>query len=161
MTAPISQVSTALVWPDLPAYQQPPWPDATELAAAVAELSVLPPLVFAGECDQLQDRLSAAALGHAFVLMGGDCAETFEANTANSIRARLQTVLQMSVILTYAASMPVVKMGRMAGQYFKPRSKPMETRDGVELYSYFGDAVNSIEFDEAGRRPDAQNLVRA
>ncbi|MTB28566.1 MAG: 3-deoxy-7-phosphoheptulonate synthase class II, partial [Actinobacteria bacterium] len=161
MTATNSQSISALQWPDLPAYQQPPWPDAAELEAAVAELRTLPPLVFAGECDQLLAKLGAAAQGNAFVLMGGDCAETFEANTADSIRARLQTVLQMAVVLTYAASVPVVKMGRMAGQYFKPRSNPMETRDGVELYSYFGDAVNSIEFEEAGRRPDAHNLVKA
>lgn len=148
-------------WPDLPAYQQPPWPDQAELEAAVAELRLLPPLVFAGECDQLLNRLAAAAQGNAFVLMGGDCAETFEANTADSIRARLQTVLQMAVVLTYAASMPVVKMGRLAGQYFKPRSNPTEIREGVELTSYFGDAVNSIEFDAELRRPDPQRLVRA
>ena len=98
-------------WPELPAHQQPPWPDAGELARAVAELRALPPLVFAGECDILLDRLAAASRGEAFVLMGGDCAETFEANTADSIRSRLQTVLQMSVVLTYAASLPVVKVG--------------------------------------------------
>jgi 3-deoxy-7-phosphoheptulonate synthase len=162
MTAPTTRVHPpALTWPDLPVYQQPPWPDAGELAAAVQELSALPPLVFAGECDLLLTRLAAAAQGRAFVLMGGDCAETFEANTADSIRARLQTVLQMAVVLTYAAQMPVVKMGRLAGQYFKPRSKPTETRDGVELTSYFGDAVNSIEFEAGVRRPDAHRLVRA
>jgi 3-deoxy-7-phosphoheptulonate synthase len=162
MNAPTSSNSQrALNWPDLPAHQQPPWPDQGELDRAVAELRHLPPLVFAGECDQLLGRLAAASAGQAFVLMGGDCAETFEANTADSIRARLQTVLQMSVILTYAASLPVVKVGRLAGQYFKPRSKPLESRDGVELTTYFGDAVNSIEFEAAARRPDPQNLVRA
>ncbi|MSO26874.1 MAG: 3-deoxy-7-phosphoheptulonate synthase class II [Candidatus Nanopelagicales bacterium] len=150
-----------LDWPDLPAHQQPPWPDAGELARAVAELSVLPPLVFAGECDILLERLASASRGEAFVLMGGDCAETFEANTADSIRSRLQTVLQMSVVLTYAASLPVIKVGRLAGQYFKPRSKTLELRDGVELTSYLGDAVNSLEFTEQARRPDAQRLVRA
>jgi 3-deoxy-7-phosphoheptulonate synthase len=93
--------------------------------------------------------------------MGGDCAETFEANNAESIRARLKTVLQMSVVLQYAASLPVIKVGRMAGQYFKPRSKASETRNGVELNSYFGDAVNAIEFEPTLRRPDAQRLVRA
>ena len=153
--------ASSLVWPDLPALQQPPWPDPAELAAAVAELRTLPPLVFAGECDQLMGRLASACEGKAFVLMGGDCAETFEANTADSIRARLQTVLQMAVVLTYAASLPVVKVGRLAGQYFKPRSKPIESRDGVEMTSYLGDAVNSIEFDAALRRPDPQRLVRA
>ncbi len=102
-----------LVWPDLPAAQQPPWPDAAELRAATEELSLLPPLVFAGECDLLRERLADASVGRAFVLMGGDCAETFAANNADSIRARLKTVLQMSVILTYAASLPVVKVGRV------------------------------------------------
>jgi 3-deoxy-7-phosphoheptulonate synthase len=150
-----------LVWPDLVAAQQPPWPDAAELQAAVDELSVLPPLVFAGECDKLMLQLAAASRGEAFVLMGGDCAETFEANNAESIRARLKTVLQMSVVLQYAASLPVIKVGRLAGQYFKPRSKSHETREGVELNSYFGDAVNAIEFEPASRRPDAQRLVRA
>ena len=154
-------MSPSLIWPDLPAAQQPPWPDAGELQAAVDELRSLPPLVFAGECDILGARLAEAAQGRAFVLMGGDCAETFAANNADSIRARLKTVLQMSVVLTYGASMPVVKMGRMAGQYFKPRSKLTEARDGVELASYFGDAVNDVAFDAAARRPDAQRLVRA
>ena len=152
---------SALDWPDLPAAQQPPWPDREALDAALAELRTLPPLVFAGECDLLTERLAAAAEGKAFVLTGGDCAETFQANTADSIRARLQTVLQMAVVLTYGASMPIVKMGRLAGQYFKPRSNVVELRDGVELTSYLGDAVNSLEFDVAGRRPDPQRLVRA
>lgn len=151
----------SVTWPDLPAAQQPPWPSEAELAAAVAELRSLPPLVFAGECDVLTSRLAAASEGRAFVLMGGDCAETFAANNADSIRARLKTVLQMSVVLTYAASLPVVKVGRLAGQYFKPRSKSLETRDGVTLTSYLGDAVNDLPFDEAARRPDAQRLVRA
>ena len=149
-----------ITWPDLPAAQQPPWPDADELKAAVDELAALPPLVFAGECDLLATRLAEAAYGRAFVLMGGDCAETFAANNAESIRARLKTVLQMSVVLTYAASLPVVKVGRVAGQYFKPRSKLTEVRDGVELTSYFGDAVNALSFDEQSRRPDPKRLVR-
>ncbi|MBI1349785.1 MAG: 3-deoxy-7-phosphoheptulonate synthase class II [Actinomycetales bacterium] len=153
-------MQTPIAWPDLPAAQQPPWPDAQEVEAAVAELSTLPPLVFAGECDVLTTRLADAAEGRAFVLMGGDCAETFGANNADSIRARLKTVLQMSVVLTYAASLPVVKVGRMAGQYFKPRSKLTETRGGVELPSYFGDAVNALDFDAESRRPDPWRLVR-
>lgn len=150
-----------LQWPDLPAAQQPPWPDPVALESAVTTLRRMPPLVFAGECDQLTDRLAAASRGEAFVLTGGDCAETFEANTADSIRARLQTVLQMSVILTYAASLPVVKMGRLAGQYFKPRSKTIEVRDGIEMTSYLGDAVNALEFDADSRRPDPERLLRA
>jgi 3-deoxy-7-phosphoheptulonate synthase len=149
-----------MTWPDLPAAQQPVWPDEAALADALAELRRQPPLVFAGECDALTERLSAATRGEAFVLTGGDCAETFVANTADSIRARLKTVLQMSMVLTYAASLPVVKLGRVAGQYFKPRSTPTETRDGVELPSYFGDAVNAIEFDANSRRPDPQRLLR-
>jgi 3-deoxy-7-phosphoheptulonate synthase len=154
-------MSASIVWPDLPAAQQPPWSDAGELQAALDELSALPPLVFAGECDVMATRLAEAAQGRAFVLMGGDCAETFAGNNADSIRARLKTVLQMSVVLTYAASLPVIKVGRMAGQYFKPRSQLTEVRDGVELPSYFGDAVNALPFDAASRRPDPQRLVRA
>lgn len=150
-----------LTWPDLPAAQQPAWPDDAALAEAVSTLSALPPLVFAGECDLLADRLAAASRGEAFVLMGGDCAETFAANNADSIRARLKTVLQMAIVLTYGASLPVVKVGRLAGQYFKPRSKPTETRGGVTLASYYGDAVNAIDFDDASRRPDPQRLVAA
>lgn len=148
-------------WPDLPAAQQPPWPDQEELSRAIAQLRAMPPLVFAGECDLLTDRLAQASRGEAFVLTGGDCAETFEANTADSIRARLQTVLQMSVVLTYAASLPVVKMGRLAGQYFKPRSKTVEVRDGVELTSYLGDAVNALPFAAESRRPDPGRLLQA
>ena len=154
-------MSASIVWPDLPAAQQPPWSDADELQTALDELSALPPLVFAGECDVMATRLAEAAQGRAFVLMGGDCAETFAGNNADSIRARLKTVLQMSVVLTYAASLPVIKVGRMAGQYFKPRSQLTEVRDGVELPSYFGDAVNGLPFDAASRRPDPQRLVRA
>ena len=150
-----------ITWPDLPAAQQPPWVDQVEVDRAVAQLRLMPPLVFAGEADQLTERLAQASRGEAFVLTGGDCAETFEANTADSIRARLKTVLQMSVVLTYAASLPVVKMGRLAGQYFKPRSKTIEVRDGVELTSYLGDAVNALEFDPASRRPDPQRLIQA
>lgn len=153
-------MSMSLVWPDLPAAQQPPWPDEAALTRATDELATLPPLVFAGECDLLTQRLADAALGNAFVLMGGDCAETFAANNADSIRARLKTVLQMSVVLTYAASMPVVKVGRVAGQYFKPRSKLTETRDGVELTSYFGDAVNALPFDAESRTPDPARLLQ-
>ena len=152
---------SSITWPDLPARQQPEWPDQDALALVLADLRAQPPLVFAGECDTLTEQLGEAALGNAFVLTGGDCAETFAANTADSIRARLKTVLQMSIVLTYAASLPVVKMGRVAGQYFKPRSKPTEVRDGVELPSYLGDAVNEIAFDAAARRPDPARMMRA
>jgi 3-deoxy-7-phosphoheptulonate synthase len=148
-------------WADLPAAQQPVWPDDAALARAIDELRALPPLVFAGECDNLADRLGAASRGQAFVLMGGDCAETFDTATADAIRAKLKTVLQMAIVLTYGASLPVVKIGRMAGQYFKPRSNPIEVRGGVEMASYFGDGVNALEWDALGRVPDPQRLVRS
>ena len=155
------ELPTVIEWPDLPAAHQPQWPDADELASVRRQLSKLPPLVFAGECDQLRGHLAQVAAGQAFVLMGGDCAETFAANTADSIRARLQTVLQMAVILTYGARMPVVKVGRMAGQYFKPRSAPTETRDGITANSYLGDGVNDIIFDPSARKPDPHRLIEA
>ena len=120
-------------WRELPAAQQPEWPDAEALAAVTAELATYPPLVFAGECDELKTKIAAAARGEAFFLQGGDCAETFADATADNIRNKMKTLLQMAVVLTYGASMPVVKVGRMAGQFSKPRSKPTETRDGVEL----------------------------
>ncbi len=144
-----------------PAVQQPTWPDPQALAAATATLRTLPPLVFAGECDQLTERLAAVARGDAFVLMGGDCAETFEGATADAIRAKLKTVLQMAIVLTYGASMPVVKVGRIAGQYAKPRSSDVEIVDGVALPSYRGDAVNDVAPTAEARRADPQRLVRA
>ena len=150
---------TQITWPDLPADQQPAWPDAAELLRAQEILAGLPPLVFAGECDDLTARLGAACQGDSFVLMGGDCAETFVANTADSIRARLKTVLQMAIVLTYGASLPVVKIGRIAGQYGKPRSSTDETINGVTLPSYRGDAVNGLEFTEQSRTPDPMRLV--
>ena len=143
------------------AVQQPTWPDPEALAAATATLRTLPPLVFAGECDQLTERLAAVARGDAFVLMGGDCAETFEGATADAIRAKLKTVLQMAIVLTYGASMPVVKVGRIAGQYAKPRSSDVEIIDGVALPSYRGDAVNDVRPTPEARRADPQRLVRA
>ena len=111
--------------------QQPTWPDPQALRAAVAELAAYPPLVFAGECDVMRERMAAAARGEAFVLMGGDCAETFAGATANNIRDRIKTVLQMAAVLTYGASVPVVKVGRMAGQYAKPRNAFTEIPAGV------------------------------
>jgi 3-deoxy-7-phosphoheptulonate synthase len=147
-------------WPNLPAAQQPAWPSVEGLAHAQQILAGLPPLVFAGECDELKSKLAAATNGDAFVLMGGDCAETFVANTADSIRARLKTVLQMAIVLTYGASMPVVKIGRIAGQYGKPRSSSEEVIDGVSLPSYRGDAVNGVEFTPESRQPDPMRLVQ-
>jgi 3-deoxy-7-phosphoheptulonate synthase len=146
---------------DLPAAQQPAWPDPASLADAVATLASYPPLVFAGECDVLRTRMAAAARGEAFVLQGGDCAETFASATADNIRDRVKTILQMAAVLTYGASVPVVKVGRMAGQYAKPRSSGNETREGVTLPAYRGDMVNDFEFTSEARRPDPQRLVRA
>ena len=111
-----------LSWPSLPAAQQPEWPDRQAVEDVVAHLRALPPLVFAGECDNLRAHLADAARGRAFVLQGGDCAETFDAVGADAIRAKLKTVLQMAIVLTYGASLPVVKVGRIAGQYAKPRT---------------------------------------
>ena len=145
----------------LVAGQQPHWPDVDALRASVETLAAYPPLVFAGEFDDLRDRLAAAARGEAFVLQGGDCAETFAAATADNIRDRVKTILQMAAVLTYGASVPVVKIGRMAGQYAKPRSTGSEVRDGLELPAYRGDMVNDFAFTEAARIPDPNRLVRA
>jgi 3-deoxy-7-phosphoheptulonate synthase len=146
---------------DRVAAQQPDWPDPARLDQVTAELAGLPPLVFAGECDLLRARLAAVTRGEAFVLQGGDCAETFAGATADAVRAKLQTILQMAVVLTYGASVPVVKIGRLAGQYAKPRSAATETRDGVELPAYRGDAVNGFDFTPAARTPDPGRLLQA
>nr|WP_185948983.1 3-deoxy-7-phosphoheptulonate synthase class II [Microbispora sp. CL1-1] len=148
-------------WRDLPAAQQPDWPDRGELDKVVAELASLPPLVFAGECDQLKESMAAVARGEAFVLQGGDCAETFAGATAENVRNKLKTLLQMAIVLTYAGRVPVVKIGRLAGQFAKPRSKPTEIRDGLELPAYRGDMVNGFDFTAEARRPDPNRLLRA
>jgi 3-deoxy-7-phosphoheptulonate synthase len=141
------------------AAQQPTWPDEAARDAVVERLRKQPPLVFAGECDSLRDRLAAVAAGKAFLLQGGDCAETFDGVTADNVRNKLQVLLSMAVVLTYAASVPVVKVGRIAGQYAKPRSSVTETRDGVTLPAYRGDAVNGFAFTEEARRPDPSRLL--
>ena len=146
---------------NLAAAQQPVWPDLEKLQDVKATLAKYPPLVFAGEVDILKDRLAQAASGKAFLLQGGDCAETFVDATADRIRNRVKTLLQMAVVLTYGASMPVVKMGRMAGQFAKPRSSDVENREGVELPAYRGDAVNGYDFNLASRTPDPDRLLRA
>ena len=148
-------------WRDLPAAHQPVWPDAEALVTAVQTLSSYPPLVFAGECDVLKARLADVAAGKAFVLQGGDCAETFASATADNIRDRIKTILQMAAVLTYGASMPVIKVGRIAGQFAKPRSSDSETRDGVTLPTYRGDMVNGTPFTPQARTPDPDRLVRA
>lgn len=146
---------------NLEAKQQPTWPDAAELEKVRAELAKLPPLVFAGEVDTLRSRLAQAAEGKAFLLQGGDCAETFVDATADRIRNRIKTVLQMAVVLMYGSSLPVIKMGRMAGQFAKPRSSDTETRGDVTLLAYRGDAVNGYEFDEESRKHDPKRLLQA
>jgi 3-deoxy-7-phosphoheptulonate synthase, class II len=146
-------------WSELPAKHQPQYPDAEELAAVCTELRSRPPLVFAGEVDSLRSLLGAAGRGEAFVLVGGDCAETFAESTATQLRLKIQTLLQMAVVLTYGSSLPVVKIGRIAGQYAKPRSSPVEVRGSVSLPSYLGDAVNGFEFSEEARIPDPRRLL--
>jgi 3-deoxy-7-phosphoheptulonate synthase len=146
---------------NLPAAQQPTWPDADALASAKLELAKRAPLVFAGEVDLLRSRLADAAAGKAFLLQGGDCAETFADATAEKIRNRVKTMLQMAVVLTYGASMPVIKMGRMAGQFAKPRSSNDETREGVTLPAYRGDAVNGYDFTLESRTANPQRLLQA
>jgi 3-deoxy-7-phosphoheptulonate synthase len=147
-------------WKSLPIKQQPAWLDSTVLDAVTAELAKLPPLVFAGEVDQLKARLARVARGDAFLLQGGDCAETFEGATADKIRNRVKTILQMAVVLTYGAAMPIVKMGRMAGQFAKPRSSDSETRDGLTLPAYRGDIVNGYEFTLESRTADPRRIVQ-
>ncbi|MGC5627115.1 class II 3-deoxy-7-phosphoheptulonate synthase [Georgenia sp. Z1344] len=146
-------------WRSMTAAQQPTYPDPEALSAVVSELESSPPLIFAGEADRLTGLMAAAGRGEAFLLQGGDCAETFAESTADRIRNKIRTILQMAVVLTYGASLPIVKMGRMAGQYAKPRSSDLETRDGVTLPSYRGDAVNAHGFTEEDRVPDPQRLL--
>jgi 3-deoxy-7-phosphoheptulonate synthase len=144
----------------LGASQQPQWPNRSAVEEATATLRRMPPLVFAGECDDLKASLAAVADGKAFVLQGGDCAETFDGVTADNVRAKLQVLLQMAVVLTYAAAVPVVKLGRIAGQYAKPRTTDTERRGDLVLPAYRGDAVNGFAFTPKARTPDPDRLVR-
>ncbi len=141
------------------AAQQPTYPDATAVASVVDQLRRRPPLVFAGECDDLRGRVAEVAAGRSFMLQGGDCAETFETLTAANIRNKLRVLLSMAVVLTYAAQVPVLKVGRIAGQYAKPRSRNDEIRGGVTLPAYRGDAVNALGFSPAERIPDPGRLL--
>ncbi|MFD0265996.1 class II 3-deoxy-7-phosphoheptulonate synthase [Streptomyces sp. NPDC127106] len=147
-------------WRALPAAQQPDWPDPRALDAVRRELRAAVPLVVAAECEQLKERLGAVALGQAFLLQGGDCAETLADTGEDAVRRKVRTLLQMALVLQYAAAVPVVKIGRMAGQYAKPRSRPTETRGGQTLPAYRGDAVNGFGFDPAERTPDPGRLLR-
>jgi len=148
-------------WRDRPAVQQPSWPDDAALEAALKQLSTLPPLVFAGEARNLTTALGQVADGKAFLLQAGDCAESFDAFTADGIRDRLQIILQMAIVLSYSAGVPIVKVGRIAGQFAKPRSADTELVGGVELPSFRGHMVNDILPTAAGRTPNPERLLQA
>ncbi|MET0269105.1 MAG: class II 3-deoxy-7-phosphoheptulonate synthase [Sphingomonas sp.] len=148
-------------WKTQEARQLPDYPDAQALTGAVAELSHYPPLVFAGEARALKADLAQVAAGKAFLLQGGDCAESFAEFHPNNIRDTFRVILQMAVVLTYASKMPIVKVGRMAGQFAKPRSAGTEEANGISLPSYRGDIINDIAFAVAGRAPDPQRMIRA
>jgi len=148
-------------WRNRDAAQQPDWPDAADYDATLKELSGYPPLVFAGESRALTNALGGVADGRAFLLQAGDCAESFEAFSADSIRERLKVILQMAVVLTYSVGVPTVKVGRIAGQFAKPRSSNTETVDGVELPSFRGHLVNDIDFSAAARLPVPGRMLRA
>src|SRR3954468_558028 len=148
-------------WRSRPAKQLPAYPDQEALRSMEASLAKYPPLVFAGEARRLKAGLARAAQGQAFVLQGGDCAESFGDFTANVIRDTFRVLLQMAVVLTFGGSVPVVKIGRMAGQFAKPRSSDMETQGGETLPSYRGDIVNGPEFTAAARTPDPARMELA
>ncbi|MGE0733773.1 MAG: class II 3-deoxy-7-phosphoheptulonate synthase [Alphaproteobacteria bacterium] len=152
---------TPTSWRSKPAQQMPDYPDQKQLADVEGQLSTYPPLVFAGEARDLTGQLAKAAEGKAFLLQGGDCAESFAEFNANNIRDMFKVLLQMTVVLMYGAGMPVVKVGRVAGQFAKPRSAPMEKIGDVELPSYRGDIVNGIGFDAPSRKPDPERMVKA
>jgi 3-deoxy-7-phosphoheptulonate synthase len=147
-------------WRRCPAAQQPDWPDTVVLDGVLEELRRMPPLVFAGEARTLKASLAKVAAGEGFLLHAGDCAESFAEFSADIIRDKLKVILQMSVALTYSTGVPTLKVGRIAGQFAKPRSAPMEARDGMELPSFRGDMVNDYAFEAAARRPDPQRMLR-
>jgi 3-deoxy-7-phosphoheptulonate synthase len=148
-------------WNECPAGQQPSWPEADFYNETLHELGTKPPLVFAGEARRLTAHLGRVANGEAFVLQAGDCAESFDLSSADAIRDKLKVILQMAVVLQYSAGLPVVKIGRIAGQFAKPRSSGTETRDGATLPSFRGHIVNDINFEESSRKPDPNRLLQA
>ncbi|MFD2175494.1 class II 3-deoxy-7-phosphoheptulonate synthase [Rhodobacter lacus] len=148
-------------WRAKPRVQMPDYPDATALAAVEAQLGHLPPLVFAGEARRLKADLAKAAKGEAFLLQGGDCAESFTEFSADNLRDTFKVLLQMAIVLTWGAKVPVIKVGRMAGQFAKPRSAPTEMIGGVEYPSYRGDIINGFEATEAARTPDPARMLTA
>jgi len=157
----MAQVWSPSSWQDLPALQQPDWPDADGLHRALKTVASYPPLVFAGEARSLQSSLAQVADGRAFLLQAGDCAESFEEFSADNIREKLRVILQMAVVLTYSLGVPIVKVGRIAGQFAKPRSSPTERVGDVDLPSFRGHIVNGPGFDVAARMPDPDRLVQA
>ena len=148
-------------WRNFPIRQVPTYPDQAKLKAVETRLRSFPPLVFAGETRRLRSELARVADGKAFLLQGGDCAESFAEFHPDNIRDTFKVLLQMAVVLTFGAQLPVVKLGRMAGQFAKPRSADTETIDGVELPSYRGDIINGIEFNEGDRIPDPERMLQA
>ncbi len=148
-------------WRSKPRIQMPDYLDQEALNAVESQLSQYPPLVFAGEARALRAKLAAASRGEAFLLQGGDCAESFEQFSADGIRDTFKVMLQMAMVLTYGAKVPVIKVGRMAGQFAKPRSAPTETKDGIELPSYRGDIINELAFTAEARIPDAKKMLHA
>nr|AXP11714.1 3-deoxy-D-arabino-heptulosonate 7-phosphate synthase [Senna obtusifolia] len=158
---PISTRWTLDSWKTKKALQLPEYPNQNDLDQVLQTLESFPPIVFAGEARGLEEKLAQAAMGNAFLLQGGDCAESFKEFNANNIRDTFRVILQMGVVLMFGGQMPVIKVGRMAGQFAKPRSDPFEERNGVKLPSYRGDNVNGDAFDTASRIPDPQRLIRA
>ena len=146
-------------WRNYPVVQMPTYPDESKVNSVEAKLSFKPPLVFAGEFQALKKSLALAEKGNAFILQGGDCAESFSQFSANGIRDTFKVLLQMAVILTYGSSIPIIKIGRIAGQFAKPRSSDVEIIDGIELPSYRGDMINDMEFNKTARQPDPQRLI--
>ncbi len=161
MTASAQQKWAPDTWRSKPAKQLPDYPDSAKLNAAESTLAGLPPLVFAGEARNLKKQLADVATGNAFVLQGGDCAESFAEFGANKIRDTFRVLLQMAIIMTFGGQMPIVKMGRMAGQFAKPRSEPEETKNGTTLPIYRGDIINGTDFTAGSRIPDPERMIRA
>ena len=148
-------------WRNFPVKHQPTYGDANVLKNTEERLKSLPPLVFAGEARTLKEKLASVSEGKAFLLQGGDCAESFAEFNADNLRDTFRLILQMAAVLTFGASLPIVKVGRLAGQFAKPRSEATENRDGIELPSYLGDIINGIEFTKEQRAPDPERMIKA
>ena len=148
-------------WRNFPVKHQPTYSDMNALKLTEEKLKSLPPLVFAGEARTLKEKLASVSEGNAFLLQGGDCAESFAEFNADNLRDTFRVILQMAAVLTYGASLPIVKVGRLAGQFAKPRSEPTESRDGITLPSYIGDIINGIDFIDKDRKPDPERMIKA